>query len=87
MVGALLGQRQADQPPPIAGHEVDRLRGHILRGQGQIALVLAVLVVHHDDHAPGANLLQCAGNIGEREFNGAYGIWHSDHLILAQRRS
>jgi len=46
----LLGDAEADEPSPVAGHEIDRLGGDELRGEGQVALVLAVLVVHEDDH-------------------------------------
>ena len=46
------GHGEADQPPPVAGHEVDRLRRHLVRGEGQVALVLPILVVDHDDHPP-----------------------------------
>ena len=49
----LLGHRQADQAAPFGGHEVDRLGRDLLRGHAEVALVLAVLVVHDDDHAAG----------------------------------
>src|SRR5437660_688963 len=32
-VASLAGQRQADEPAPEAGHEVDQLRGDLLRRQ------------------------------------------------------
>ena len=54
LVAALFGQRQADQPAPEAGHEVDRLGSHLLGGDREVALVLAVLVVHQDDHPAAA---------------------------------
>ena len=63
MIGAFLGQRQADQSPAIPGHEVDRLRGHKFCGQRQVAFVLPVLVVHHHHHAAGADLGERAGNV------------------------
>ena len=53
---ALLGERQADQAAAVARHEVDVLGPHAGRGHEQVALVLALLVVHHDDHAPGGEL-------------------------------
>ena len=52
LVQALPGQGQADQPPPVAGHEVDRLRRHLLGRDGQVALVLPLLVVDDDDEPP-----------------------------------
>src|ERR1039458_2676730 len=53
VVGALLCEGEADEAAAIAGHEVDGLGGDVLGGQSEIALVLAVLVVNHDDHATG----------------------------------
>ena len=50
-------QRQADQPAAVRGHEVDRLGRDELRRHREVALVLAVLVVAHHDHAAGADLL------------------------------
>ena len=58
LVAALRRQREADQPAPLLGHEVDRLGRRELGGERQVALVLAVLVVADDDHPPGADLLQ-----------------------------
>ena len=51
LVAALRRERQADQPAPLLGHEVDRLGRDELRGHREVALVLAVLVVADDDHA------------------------------------
>ena len=53
----LARQRQADQAAAVLGHEVDGVgRGH-LRRDHEIALVLAVLGVDQDDHAPVAQIL------------------------------
>ena len=52
----VLGERQADESAPVRRHEVDVLGRDALGGDAEIALVLPVLVVHEDDHAPGANL-------------------------------
>ena len=49
LVAALTGERQTDQPPPVQGHEIDHLGRGQLRGTDEIALVLAILVVGHDD--------------------------------------
>ena len=58
LAAALARQRQADQPARVGHHEVD-IRGlHQLRGHDQVALVLAVLVVHDHDHAAGADFLE-----------------------------
>ena len=62
LVGALLGQRQADQAAAVLGHEVDGVgRGH-LRGDDQIALVLAVLGIDQDDHAAVAQIVDDLGD-------------------------
>ena len=50
IIGTLLGQGQTDQTPAILRHEVDRLRRNKLCSQSQVALVLAILVIHHDHH-------------------------------------
>ena len=49
LVAALAGERQADQAAAVQRHEVDHLgRGQLGRAD-EVALVLAVLVVGHDD--------------------------------------
>ena len=61
MIGALLGEGQADEAAAVAGHEVDGFRGDVLGGQGQVAFVFAVFVVDHDDHAAGADFVEAPG--------------------------
>ena len=56
LVGALLGEAQADEPARMRRHEVDRLRRRELRGDRQVALVLAAGIVDHDDHPALADL-------------------------------
>ena len=56
LADALLGERQADQAAPVLGHEVDRRGRHLLGRHAQIALVLAVLVVHQDHHLAGLDV-------------------------------
>jgi hypothetical protein len=51
------GERQADQAAPVGGHEVDRIGRHHLRGDDQVAFVLAVLVVDQDEHPAVAGFL------------------------------
>ena len=48
--------RHADQSAGVLAHEVDRLGRDHLGRHDEIALVLAVLVVEHDDHLAGANV-------------------------------
>ena len=57
LVAALGRQREADQPAPVGGHEVDRLGRRELCGHREVALVLAILVVADDDHPAAADLL------------------------------
>ena len=64
LVETLAGHRQADEPAPEAGHEVDRLGRDLLGRDREVALVLAVLVVDDDDHLSGADVLERLGNRG-----------------------
>ena len=64
--GTSLVECEADQPARLARHEVDVFRPHALRGHDQVAFVLAILVVEHDDHAPGTQFVEHFGNGGER---------------------
>ena len=66
LVAALAGQAEADQPARVGGHEVDGLGGRELRGDRQVALVLAVLVVDDDHEPPRADLLDRLLDRGER---------------------
>src|SRR6266699_5053923 len=56
LVAAALRQREADEPAPVGRHEVDVLGRDALGRDAEVALVLAILVVHEDDHAAGADL-------------------------------
>ena len=56
-VGALLRQRKADQSASVLGHEVDGLRRAHLRRDDEVALVLAIIGVHQNEHAPVARVL------------------------------
>src|SRR5207245_2166446 len=66
LVAALGRERQADQPAPLLGHEVDRLRGHELGRDREIALVLAIGVIAYDHHLAQADLVDRALDRGER---------------------
>ena len=44
------GHRQANLPAAVFRHEVDRGGRHRLRGNREVALVLAILVVADNDH-------------------------------------
>jgi hypothetical protein len=56
LLAAVVGEGEADQAAPVAGHEVDRLGGDLVGRDGEVALVLAVLVVDDDDDPPLAEL-------------------------------
>ena len=43
------------RPRPYGHHEVDRRGRHLFGGDGQVALVLAILVVDDDDHPAASN--------------------------------
>jgi hypothetical protein len=58
-------QRQADQASSLVSHEVDGFRSDPPRGHHQIAFILAVLVVHNDDHASCPTSLNGVLNAGE----------------------
>ena len=63
VIETLLSHGEADQPAAKLGHEVDRFRSHLLRREGKVALVLAVFIVDHHDHAAGADLLDGGGDV------------------------
>ncbi len=58
MVGAILSQREADEAASKFRHEIDGLGRYEIRSKGEIALVLAIFVVYHHDHAPAREFIQ-----------------------------
>ncbi len=85
LVGALAGQRQADEAAAVLGHEVDGVgRGH-LRGDDEVALVLAVLGVDQDDHAAVAQILDDL--VDGRQEALALGVDHMRQALCRHRRS
>src|SRR5690606_38356565 len=63
----LRGEGNADEAPPVAGHEVDGLGGHLFCGDDQVALVLPVGIVHHDDHFAGPDVFDGFLDGGRRQ--------------------
>jgi hypothetical protein len=64
----------------VLGHEVDGVgRGH-LGGDHEVALVLAVLGVHQDDHAAVAQVLD--DFVYRREKALAFGVDHSMQAVV-----
>jgi hypothetical protein len=72
-VGARLGDRGADQPARVGGHEIDDVGRGVDRGAHQVALVLAILIIGDDDHFAVADV--------------ADGVFHSvEHRIGCRHR-
>jgi hypothetical protein len=87
IVGALLGEGEADEAATVAGHEVDGFGGDVFGGEGEVAFVFAVFVVDHDHHAAGADFGEGSGDVGEGRrnntvFGGARGVGHKADSIL-----
>ncbi len=64
-------EREADEPACVPRHVIDRIRIAKLGGDDEVALVLAVFVIHQDDHAPGARFgdnIFDGGELGHRDF-------------------
>ena len=57
LVDAFAGQREADQAATVRRHEIDCGGCRHLRRDDEVALVLAILVVDKDVHAPVARFL------------------------------
>ena len=57
LVVARLGDGEADETAPVFGHEVDGFGGDVFGGHDEVAFVLAVFVVHEDDHFAGAQVV------------------------------
>ena len=57
LLAALLGQGQADQAAAVLGHEVDVFRRYRLGGHDDVALVLAIFVIHQHDHLAGPDVV------------------------------
>ena len=53
--------RHTDQTLGVACHEVDILRGGVLRRTDQVALILTVGIVDHEDQLAGTQGFQCLG--------------------------
>jgi hypothetical protein len=73
-----LVEGEADEAAPVLRHEVDGVGRDLLRGDAEVALVLAVLVVDEDDHAA---LLQVADGVLDA-LHGVVGVVHGDHAAL-----
>jgi hypothetical protein len=73
-IGARLGNRQADQPAAVLGHEVDRVGRRHLGRDNEIAFVFAILGIDQNDHAAIAQILQNLGDV--RDEPAPFGVGH-----------
>ena len=55
---ALAREREADEPAAVARHEIDVLGAHAVGRHDEIALVLAILIVHDHRHLAAAQVLE-----------------------------
>ncbi|MNT34167.1 hypothetical protein D3C72_1701280 [compost metagenome] len=62
----LAREREADQAARVAGHEVDGFGGDVVGGDDDVAFVLAVFLVHEDDHAASGQLGHDVFDRGDR---------------------
>ena len=66
MVQPLFRHGEANQPTAVLGHKVDGLGSNFFGCQSKIAFVLAVFVIHHDNHAAGADFFDSSRDICKR---------------------
>ena len=85
LVGALAREREADEAAAVLGHEVDGVGRRHLRRDDEVALVLAVLGVDQDDHAPVAQILDDL--VDGREEALALGVGHPLQVRVHRRNS
>ena len=50
-------ESQANQAARISGHEINIFSAHTLGGNNQIAFVLAIFIIHQDDHLALTNIV------------------------------
>jgi hypothetical protein len=75
-LSALSCHRLANQASAITHHLVDEFRCTLVRGEDEVSFVLAVVIVHQDDHSPKADLLD--GFFNGRSHGGM--LWRLDIL-------
>ena len=79
-------QREADQPPPVGGHEIDGLRRDFFGGHTKIALVFTIFVIHEDDHFPISNVFNRLFNCYQRhEWFAFLPILHVARIFIKTR--
>jgi hypothetical protein len=60
----LFSEWKANQPAPVSRHEVDRFGSDFLCRHAKIAFVLAVLVIHENDHSTTSDFVDGFFNAG-----------------------
>ena len=60
----LLSEGKANQTAPVCRHEIDRFGSDLLRRHAKIALVLAVFVIHENDHSATSDFIDGFFNAG-----------------------
>ena len=71
-VGVRPGERRRKPAAGVADHEVDGGGRDGLRGHHEIALVLAVLVVHQDDHPAGPEFVERSSIVQKPGFGSSW---------------
>src|SRR5436189_5021898 len=51
LLSTFIGNRRANQAAPVRSHEVNRLRGYFFGGHYQVAFVLTIGIIRHNDDA------------------------------------
>src|SRR5690242_21592824 len=60
----LLSERKADQTTPVRRYEIDRFGSDFLGRHAKIAFVLAVFVIHENDHSATSDFIDGFFNTG-----------------------
>ena len=79
LLGAVVGDRRADEAARVHHHEIDGFRGDFLGGQNEIALVFAARIVGDNDHLALANVRDDFFNCIKRRL-------HRTIILNAERR-
>jgi hypothetical protein len=79
-VDSLRRHRQANQSAREPGHEVDGFGRGLFGRHAQVALVLALLVIHQDDHVAAARFLERFLDGNERRARLLAGTYFTKHL-------
>jgi hypothetical protein len=62
------GQRRADDAASVADDKSQLLGCSVHRGNDQVALILAVIIIGHDNDLAGGKCVDCLADTGLRHF-------------------